>query len=187
MVALQSFVRESVFYIGSAESLDPTFRGAAPPNLFTPMDPNYTAHVLAFFITAGVFSTLGSHASQAFRLMRTKRLTVDVKAVAQARNAIRPGLGASGAIYGTLFVTALAIPDAEVQLFFLPFLTLPIRWGATGLIAPDSTGILRGWRNFDHYCHLSGAAFGTAYFFGGPYLWAKAGTPWPPDHVSPRA
>lgn len=173
MVALQSFVRESSFYIGSTESLDPDFRGAAPPYLFTPLEPNYAYHVLAFFLTAGVFSMFGSHASHAIRLMRTKRRTSDLQTLSKARKAIRPSLGASGAVYGTLVLTSLAVPDTSVQLLFLPFLSVPIRWGAAGLVAMDTVGILRGWRVLDHYGHLSGAAFGGAYFFAGPYLWAK--------------
>ena len=45
--------------------------------------------------------------------------------------------------------------------------------GAAGLMAMDTAGIVRGWRILDHYAHLSGAAFGGAYFFGGPYVRAK--------------
>jgi rhomboid-like protein len=186
MVALQSFVRESSFYIGSAESLDPNFRGVAPPYMFHLAEPNYAPKVLAFFITAGVLSMFGSHASHAFRLMRATRQTPDIKALSKARKAIKPSLGASGAIYGTLALTALAVPDAEVQLFFLPFLTLPIKWGVVGLVAMDITGIVRGWRVLDHYGHLSGAAFGAAYFFAGPYVWARTGKLLSSEKVPPK-
>jgi rhomboid-like protein len=185
MVALQSFVRESSFYIGSTESLDPDFRGVVPPYSFTLAEPNYTYNVLAFFLTAGVFSMFGSHASHAIRLMRTKRQTSDIQALSKARKAIRPSLGASGAVYATLILTALAAPDTSVQLLFLPFLSLPIRWGAAGLVAMDTVGILRGWRVLDHYGHLSGAAFGGAYFFGGPYLWARTGRVFAPENPPP--
>lgn len=186
MVALQSFVRESSFYIGSTESLDPNFRGVALPYMFHLADPNYAPKVLAFFIVAGVFSMFGFHASHALRLIRTLRQTPDIASLSKARKAIRPSLGASGAIYGTLALTALAVPDVEVQLFFLPFLTLPIKWGVAGLVAMDITGIVRGWRVLDHYGHLSGAAFGGAYFFAGPYVWTGAGKRLSWENVRPK-
>jgi rhomboid-like protein len=187
MVALQSFVRESSWYIGSAESLDPSFRGIAEPDFFHLTDPNITYNVLAFFLTAGVFSMFGSHASNAVRLMRAKRQASDIKALSRVRNAFRPSLGASGAVYSTLILTALAVPDTAVQLLFLPFLTLPIKLGAAGLVTMDTVGIIRGWRVFDHYGHLSGAAFGGAYFFGGPYLWARTGQFLRSDKPLPKA
>ncbi|EEB89068.1 hypothetical protein MPER_12885, partial [Moniliophthora perniciosa FA553] len=34
-------------------------------------------------------------------------------------------------------------------------------------------GIARGWRMFDHWAHLGGAAFGAAYYAYGPKLWAN--------------
>ena len=172
MVAMQSFVRESSWYIGSAQSLDPDFRGIRDSEAFTLTSPNFTYHVLAFFLTAGVFSMFGFHVSAAIRLVRAQKRIPDVS---KARSVVRPSLGASGAVYGTLVLTALAMPDVSIQLFFLPFLAAPIRWGAAGLMTMDTVGILRGWKMLDHYGHLSGAAFGGAYFFGGPYLWARTG------------
>jgi rhomboid-like protein len=172
MYAMQSFLRASSWYIGSTQSLDPNFRGFADSEIFTLTDPSVTYTILAFFLTAGVFSTFGSHASHAIRLMHTRRRTSDIEALSKARRAIRPSLGASGAVYGTVVVTALAMPDTPIQLLFMPFLAAPIRWGAAGLVAMDTVGIIRGWRVLDHYAHLSGAAFGGAYFFGGPWLWA---------------
>jgi rhomboid-like protein len=183
MVALQSFVRESSFYIGAGESLDPNFRGFAAPYMFHLAEPNYAPKILAFFIAAGIFSVFGTHTSRAFRLMRTMRHAPDIKALSKARKTIRPSLRASGAIYGTVALTALAVPDAEVQLFFLPFLTLPIEWGVAGLVAMDITGIVRAWRTLDHYGRLSGAAFGVAYFFARPYVWARTANPLSSDNV----
>ena len=172
MVAMQSFVRESSWYIGSAQSLDPEFRGIREPDSFTLASPNFTYYVLAFFLTAGVFSMFGSHASAAIRLLSARQRIPDPS---KARHLIRPSLGASGAIYGTFVLTALAMPDTSIQLVFLPFLAAPIKWGAIGLLTMDTVGIVRGWKILDHYAHLSGAAFGGAYFFGGPYLWARTG------------
>src|SRR5271170_4669018 len=167
MIALQSFVRESSWYVGSGQSLDPDFRGITDPDIFTLTSPNITYHVLAFFLTAGVFSMFGSHMSAAIRLLRAQKRAIDVNSLSTARKAIKPSIGASGAsgaIYGTFIVTTLAVPNATLQLFFLPFLTAPIKWDAAGLIAMDTIGIARGWRVMDHYGHLSGATFGVAYF-----------------------
>jgi hypothetical protein len=93
---------------------------------------------------AGVFSMFGSHMSAAVRLLRAPKRAIDVNSLSTARKAIKPSIdasGASGAIYGTFIVTALAVPNATLQFFFLPFLTAPIKWDAAGLIAVDTISI----------------------------------------------
>jgi membrane associated rhomboid family serine protease len=99
---------------------------------------------------AGVFSMFGSHMSAAVRLLRAPKRAIDVNSLSTARKAIKPSIGASGAIYGTFIVTALAVPNATLQFFFLPFLMAPIKWDAAGLIAMDTISIARGWRVMDH-------------------------------------
>lgn len=59
---------------------------------------------------------------------------------------ILPSLGASGAIYAMVTMTALAFPDAQVFLLFPPGLPLPITWGVGGMVAMDVLGVLRGWK-----------------------------------------
>jgi rhomboid-like protein len=59
---------------------------------------------------------------------------------------IAPSLGASGAIYAAVTASALAFPDANVSLIFLPFVSLPIGAGVGGMVALDIIGIIRGWR-----------------------------------------
>jgi len=81
--------------------------------------------------------------------------------VAAATPTISPLLGASGAIYGTVIVSTLAFPDAEVSLVFPPTPSFPIQYGVGGLVLLGRVGILRGWRFFDYYIHLGSAAFGT--------------------------
>ncbi|KAF7794403.1 hypothetical protein EIP86_005537 [Pleurotus ostreatoroseus] len=88
-----------------------------------------------------------------------------------ASEAILPSLGASGAIYGTVTLTALAFPDTQVALIFPPTWPIPIQWGVGGLVALDILGALRGWKIFDHYAHLGGAAFGAWYYSYGPGIW----------------
>ena len=63
-----------------------------------------------------------------------------------ASEAILPSLGASGAIYGTVTLTALAFPDTQVALIFPPTWPIPIQWGVGGLVALDILGALRGWK-----------------------------------------
>ncbi|EGO20784.1 hypothetical protein SERLADRAFT_442128 [Serpula lacrymans var. lacrymans S7.9] len=84
---------------------------------------------------------------------------------------ILPSLGASGAIYAAVTLSALAFPDASISLIFLPFFAIPIQSGVGAIIALDAIGILRGWKMFDHYAHLSGATFGVLYYLYGPQWW----------------
>lgn len=67
-------------------------------------------------------------------------------AVREGPNAILPSLGASGAIYGTVTLTALAFPDTEIALIIPPSWPMPIQWGVGGLVTMDLIGALRGWR-----------------------------------------
>lgn len=55
-------------------------------------------------------------------------------------------------------------PSMDITVPPLPFAT-----GA--LILIDLVGVLRGWQRFNHLAHLSGAAFGTMYYFCGLPLW----------------
>jgi rhomboid-like protein len=71
------------------------------------------------------------------------RSTTDAAA---ATPTILPSLGASGAIYGTVIISALAFPQAEVSLVFPPTPPFPIQYGVGGLVLLDCIGVLRGWR-----------------------------------------
>ncbi|OJA11968.1 hypothetical protein AZE42_07247 [Rhizopogon vesiculosus] len=147
-------------------------------------------HFLAFFISAGLFSGLVSHVAASKVLF--PRLVTQYTASAAIRNSpaaaaisstaaktvtasapreILPSLGASGAIYAAVTVSALAFPDAQVSLIFPPFISIPIQAGVGGLVLLDIIGIARGWRMFDHYAHLGGAAFGAVYYIYGPQWW----------------
>ncbi|CAL1715584.1 unnamed protein product [Somion occarium] len=144
-------------------------------------------HFLAFFISAGLFSGLVSHVVAArFRfprivaLLKSRPLTVsatgaNLKAgVAEATKnvpKILPSLGASGAIYAAVTLTALAFPETEIALIFPPTPPIPIQLGVGGLMAIDIIGALRGWRLFDHWAHLGGAAFGVLYYHYGMKVW----------------
>ncbi len=115
-------------------------------------------------ITAGIFASLVSHVAVARFLYPklVKRLasssakapfTPSVASVAAAktgkdtaRSAISSSLGASGAVYACLTVTALAFPDTEVALLFFPAFLIPTAWGVGGLVTLDIIGVLRGWK-----------------------------------------
>ncbi|CAD6576832.1 MAG: hypothetical protein CYPHOPRED_006099 [Cyphobasidiales sp. Tagirdzhanova-0007] len=92
-------------------------------------------------------------------------------AAGAGRAAILPSLGASGAIYATVVVTALAFPDSRVSLIFFPFFTLPIGAGIGAMVLGDVAGIIWGWRFFDHAAHLAGATCGLlAFYTGRPFF-----------------
>lgn len=63
-----------------------------------------------------------------------------------AHQAILPSLGASGAIYAALTVTACAFPDSHVGIIFVPFISFPIGLGVAGMVGIDLLGLVRGWR-----------------------------------------
>lgn len=107
--------------------------------------------------SAGLFSGLVSHVVAArFRfpqmvskLILDKTSTNAVRTasqVASPRSSILPSLGASGAIYATVTLTACAFPDTEIALLIPPTFPIPISWGVSGLVAIDVLGVLRGWR-----------------------------------------
>ncbi|KAL0066079.1 hypothetical protein AAF712_006910 [Marasmius tenuissimus] len=93
---------------------------------------------------------------------------------------IPSSLGASGAVYACVTMTALAFPQAQVSLIFPPSYPIDIQTGVMGLVAFDILGIIRGWRVIDHWAHLGGAAFGALYWAYGPKLWARMRSETPP-------
>lgn len=110
--------------------------------------------------SAGLFSGLVSHAVSAkilypqFLAHLSKQAAVRSSPAAsavvgsvaeQAPRKILPSLGASGAIYAAVTLTALAFPDAQVQPIFVP-ISLPITTGVGALVVADIVGALRGWK-----------------------------------------
>jgi rhomboid-like protein len=66
--------------------------------------------------------------------------------VTRTSTEILPSLGASGAIYATVTMTALAFPESQVALFIPPTYPINIQYGVGGLMLLDTIGIIRGWR-----------------------------------------
>ncbi|KAG8714860.1 hypothetical protein FRC11_006776 [Ceratobasidium sp. 423] len=135
-------------------------------------------HFMAFFLTAGLFSSYVSHIISTrvrlpalLRTLTSTSVRADAIAASKAHSVIAPSLGASGAIYAAVTASALAFPDASVSLIFLPFVSLPIGAGVGGMVCLDIIGVIRGWRTFDHWAHLAGASFGIAYYRYGADFW----------------
>jgi len=140
-------------------------------------ESTYFYHSWAFYLLGGIFSSLVSHVvATRFRFPRIVAALAagnGATGAAAAANAtsILPSLGASGAIYAAVTLSALALPDASVSFIFFPWLQVPISAGVGGLVLLDVVGVWRGWRVFDHWAHLGGAMFGVFYFYYGPQLW----------------
>lgn len=96
---------------------------------------------LAFYLSAGLLSSGGSHIVRSFR-----------------RDFSR-SLGASGAIFAVAAGCAHQ-PDVRVSLIFLPFLSVPIRFALPAMMTYDMIGLIKRWPTFDHAAHLAGAMSG---------------------------
>ncbi|WRT69961.1 uncharacterized protein IL334_006952 [Kwoniella shivajii] len=164
-LALFSFGSAAYSYLSSSPS---------SPSLVT---STHTPHFFAFLLTAGLFSSLGSHLwTNIFRYpILRKALShparISSPQALMSHQGILPSLGASGAIYAALTMTACAFPDSNVGIIFIPFVSLPIGMGVAGMITLDLIGLIRGWRMFDHVAHLSGALFGFVYYRFGREVW----------------
>ncbi|KAJ9475256.1 putative Rhomboid protein 1, mitochondrial (putative) [Pseudozyma hubeiensis] len=130
-----------------------------------------TPHFLAFFSTAGVFAATVSHIVTAIRF---KRISA-IHGLQHAKETLgrHASLGASGAVYSALVMSAFAFPDAKLGVILLPWVTVDIGVGVVGLVLMDAVGVWRGWRMFDHWAHLAGAAFGAGYWFAGAEVWDR--------------
>lgn len=100
---------------------------------------------LAFYISAGMSSSLVSHLYKNFRWNFT------------------PSLGASGAIFGIVGGCA-HYPDLKVSLIFLPIHSLPISQALPAMMGIDALGMIFDWKIFDHAAHLGGALFGYLFY-----------------------
>lgn len=110
------------------------------------------SHFLAFYLSAGLLSSLGSHLSTL--IFKNSRFT--------------PGMGASGAIFGVFSAWAMTHQETKVRVF--PF---PKVFAARELleyeVGFELLGLLGLWRalripiNWGHAAHLGGLGAGLAY------------------------
>jgi rhomboid-like protein len=92
-----------------------------------------------------LIAQLASPASTTATLAKTASATAGAATSKTIRDII-PSLGASGAVYATVVLTALGFPDTEIALIIPPSAPIPIQWGVGGLLAIDMLGAIRGWR-----------------------------------------
>ncbi|KAI9506074.1 hypothetical protein BX070DRAFT_182208, partial [Coemansia spiralis] len=109
----------------------------------------------AFYLSAGVFSSLASH------LLAPLRPAL-----------ILPSLGASGAVYSVIGATMLLFPHTKIALIFLPFIPFTLTQAFPVLMAYDFAGAVLGWQTFNHIAHFAGGLYGLAYTQWGLELWA---------------
>ncbi|XP_026467620.1 presenilins-associated rhomboid-like protein, mitochondrial [Ctenocephalides felis] len=86
-------------------------------------------------------------------------------------------LGASGAIMGIIGFVCLRYPETKLSIIFLPWVQFSALSAIKAMMALDITGILMGWRVFDHGAHVGGGLAGIFWsLFGHPELWQKRET-----------
>ncbi|XP_057712565.1 presenilins-associated rhomboid-like protein, mitochondrial [Corythoichthys intestinalis] len=114
---------------------------------------------LAVYMSAGVISNMLSY------LCKT------------TSGRIFPSLGASGAVMAVVAALFATVPEAKLNLIFLPMISLTAGNALKTLVAIDVTGLLMGWRVFDHASHIGGALFGVWYVaYGHKLIWGKRDT-----------
>ena len=121
---------------------------------------HYYLHSHNVFL-AGLFSGMASHVmtSRFIYPRMIRRMTAEAKVTvkppttggpaagtAGTTQTILPSLGASGAIYSAVALTAMAFPHTEIALMIPPSFPIPIQWGVGALVVVDIVGALRGWR-----------------------------------------
>ncbi|KAI0331678.1 hypothetical protein GY45DRAFT_1300666 [Cubamyces sp. BRFM 1775] len=170
-------------------------------------EPTPKWHLLALFISAGLFASLVSHigyvrwryprliarlksegpssslrsgpsaaphsaaSASASASASTAASETALSAASAASREAPHSLGSSGAIYAMVVISALGFPDAEVTLVIPPWYPINIQTAVGALLALDLLGVLRGWRLFDHFAHLGGAAFGAFWYAYGAKIW----------------
>lgn len=111
---------------------------------------------VALYFSSAVFSAYCSHA---FKILSGR---------------MGMSLGASGAICTVLGVFGTLVPDATMQIVFLPFFQFSAATAIKGLIAIDTAGLIARWHFFDHAAHLGGMLLGIWYCQQGYNLiWEK--------------
>ncbi|KAI0421259.1 hypothetical protein F5X98DRAFT_370837 [Xylaria grammica] len=134
-----------MFYFMPAAADSPTFKGS-------------NAHLAAFYLSAGILSSLAQHAT----------------AVWPRRGAGMSSLGASGALFALFGIVGMSSPDTQIGILFLPG-SLPISEAMTYVALFDAIGILFRYPyiSLGHGAHLGGLACGVAYvkYGGGENIW----------------
>ena len=110
---------------------------------------------LGVYLSAGVISSLAS-------------MTYKV-----ATSSAGLSLGASGAIFCVVGMSASFQPDEQLTLIFLPWITFPASLGIRMMMAADIAGMLLRWRFLDHAAHMGGTLYGIFWaHYGSASVWA---------------
>jgi len=180
MVALTSFSTSAGLYLSSRNVQD-----GKEYSYHDPQELSGMYHFLAFFVSAGVFASLGGVA-HATVLVRKVLRSHPMDFTAYLRVVQSGGLGASGGVFAVFTVATLANPDTQVALIFVPFVPIAAKYVLMGAVGLDICGLLAGWRYFGHAAHLGGVAFGALYFHYGPQMWKAIRGPETAEYLLPR-
>jgi len=83
-------------------------------------------------------------------------------------------LGASGAICCVLGMFGSYMPEARMQILFLPMINFSAATAIKGMALMDATGLVMKWKLFDHAAHLSGVLCGVVWaYWGSMGLWGR--------------
>lgn len=144
---LSAFSHYSLFHLGANMFVLHSFMGPAVRLLGV-------EQFLAVYLTSATFTSLISHAYK-----------VGVGRMGYS-------LGASGAICAVLGIFGTVLPEAKLHIIFLPMVTFTASVAIKGMMALDATGMVMGWRFFDHAAHFSGILFGIFWcHIGSRLLW----------------
>lgn len=80
-------------------------------------------------------------------------------------------IGASGPTYALATLSVLAAPDAQLMFSNMPMPSIGLQQGLSAALLFDFLGVFYGWRRFDHWAHIGGAAFGAVYYVYGVPWW----------------
>ncbi|GAP92865.1 putative presenilins-associated rhomboid-like mitochondrial-like protein [Rosellinia necatrix] len=107
-----------------------------------------SAHLSAFYLSAGILSSLASHAT----------------AVWPERSIYRPTLGASGALLALFGIVGISYPDIQVGVLLIPG-SFPIANVMACVALFDAIGLFVRYPyiSLAHSAHLSGLALGVVY------------------------
>lgn len=121
--------------------------------------------------TAGNEAAAGSGAANANKL--TQELMQKYSSLLT-----RHSLGLSGGAYTLVILVTMETPDTQVVGPHTLFTPISIATSTAILVSLDLTGLVLGWRMFDHAAHLGGAAFGWFWFVYGQEAYERIKAVW---------
>jgi rhomboid-like protein len=132
-----------------------------PATARSPIFKESNAHLTAFYLSAGILSSLAQHAAAVW-----------------PRPNFTASLGASGALFALFGIVGISFPQTNVGIIFIPG-SIPITQMMAYAALFDAIGIFVRYPSFfrlGHAAHLSGLAVGVAYakYGGDEKIWRPA-------------